>query len=296
MDAFVRLTGHSFISCCVYDDIAPILAVKDAHVDISITVPGRDQVTDDDLAMAGGPPHKGTLLEPGSLGEILDLPEHYGTVTAEICRGIDLVTGLGAEPSVYPGWISVDCTSTGQAGWLARAIVMENVSAGLEGMKLYLPAGPGYRLEKEIKNVVTVTAKTCHYWFGHTSLEQRRAVTRLLDELETRSALIRPVFPRSDSTAARNEASFGGLAARIHKATRLRCSVRVHGDWLGLQTDDIKSAIWLMRALVVDNVLARREDNMVLAAVNPITDPGGEILAERVISAYRYGIDRKVFL
>jgi hypothetical protein len=52
LDAFVRLTGHSYISCCVYDDIAPILAVRDAHVDISITVPGRDQVTGDDLAMA----------------------------------------------------------------------------------------------------------------------------------------------------------------------------------------------------------------------------------------------------
>ena len=52
VDAFVRLTGQSFIQCCVYDDIAPILSVRDAHVDISITVPGRDQVTADDLAMA----------------------------------------------------------------------------------------------------------------------------------------------------------------------------------------------------------------------------------------------------
>jgi hypothetical protein len=25
----------------------------------------------------------------------------------------------------------------------------------------------GFRLEKEIKNVVTVTAKTCHYWLEH---------------------------------------------------------------------------------------------------------------------------------
>jgi hypothetical protein len=52
VDAFVRLTGASHIQCCVYDDIAPILAVRDAHVDISVTVPGRDQVTDDDLTMA----------------------------------------------------------------------------------------------------------------------------------------------------------------------------------------------------------------------------------------------------
>src|SRR5262249_54295678 len=52
VDAFVGLTGQSYIGCCVYDDIAPILAVKDAHVDVSITVPGRDQVTADDLTLA----------------------------------------------------------------------------------------------------------------------------------------------------------------------------------------------------------------------------------------------------
>jgi hypothetical protein len=52
VDAFVRLTGASHIQCCVYDDIAPILTINDAHVDISITVPGRDQVTEHDLTMA----------------------------------------------------------------------------------------------------------------------------------------------------------------------------------------------------------------------------------------------------
>ena len=49
VESFVRLTGHTFIHCCLYDDIPPILTVKDAHVDISITVPGRDEVTADDV-------------------------------------------------------------------------------------------------------------------------------------------------------------------------------------------------------------------------------------------------------
>jgi len=49
VESFVRLTGRTFIHCCIYDDIAPILTVKDAHVDISITVPGRDEVTADDV-------------------------------------------------------------------------------------------------------------------------------------------------------------------------------------------------------------------------------------------------------
>ncbi len=92
-----------------------------------------------------------------------------------------------------------------------------------------------------------------------------------------------------------DQASFSGLAARIYKATRLRCPFRNHGDWLGLLTHDIKSAIWLMRALVVGNVLARREDNIVLAAVNPITDPRGDTLAQRAILAYRYGVERNIF-
>jgi hypothetical protein len=52
VEAVVRLTGRTFIHCCIYDDIAPILTVKDVHVDISVTVPGRDQVTPDDLTMA----------------------------------------------------------------------------------------------------------------------------------------------------------------------------------------------------------------------------------------------------
>jgi hypothetical protein len=50
--AFVRLTSQSFIHCCVYDDMAPILTIKDAHVDISITVPGGDQVTDEDRRLS----------------------------------------------------------------------------------------------------------------------------------------------------------------------------------------------------------------------------------------------------
>jgi len=49
VESFVRLTGRTFIHCCIYDDIPPILTVKDAHVDISITVPGRDEVTADDV-------------------------------------------------------------------------------------------------------------------------------------------------------------------------------------------------------------------------------------------------------
>jgi hypothetical protein len=34
---------------------------------------------------------------------------------------------------------------------------------------LLLPAGPAFQLEKEIKNVITVLAKTFHYWTEHAN-------------------------------------------------------------------------------------------------------------------------------
>jgi sirohydrochlorin cobaltochelatase len=51
--------------------------------------------------------------------------------------------------------------------WLLRAIVVENVSVRREGTVLFLPAGPAFRLNQEIKNVITVAAKTYHYWAEH---------------------------------------------------------------------------------------------------------------------------------
>src|SRR5476651_825901 len=56
-----------------------------------------------DLAMAGGPPHKGALLEPGLRHEIRADPERYGDVVYEICRGVMAVTGLTTELSPLAG-------------------------------------------------------------------------------------------------------------------------------------------------------------------------------------------------
>jgi hypothetical protein len=50
--SFVHLTGHSYIGCYTYEDIAPVLAIKDQHIDVSITVADRSQVSDEDLMMA----------------------------------------------------------------------------------------------------------------------------------------------------------------------------------------------------------------------------------------------------
>ena len=53
------------------------------------------------------------------------------------------------------------------ARWLQHAITVENVKVRRDDTVLYLPAGPHFREEKEIKNVVTVVAKTHHYWMEH---------------------------------------------------------------------------------------------------------------------------------
>jgi hypothetical protein len=155
-----------------------------------------------DLAMAGGPPHKGTLLEPGTEREIDARYGRYDEVAEEICRGIRMVTGLRSYVSPTVGWVSVTCHGDGMAGWLVRAIVMENVAARRRGAILELPAAPHFRLEKEIKNVVTVIAKTCHYWLGHMPRDQQRTVAELFVTMTEESPFIEPDLSSPWTTTA----------------------------------------------------------------------------------------------
>lgn len=120
-----------------------------------------------DLALAGGPPHRGSLLEPVSPESAAANPSAYVSVISELERGLRMVTGLETICSATPGWIGVVCNSEEMALWLLRAIVVENITVRREDKTLYLPAGPDFRVEREIKNVITVVAKTHHYWQEH---------------------------------------------------------------------------------------------------------------------------------
>lgn len=120
-----------------------------------------------DLALAGGPPHRGTLLEAVSPEQIATDLASYERVVAEIERGLRLVTSLPILRSRQTGWVGVQCDNEQMALWLLRAIIVENVCVRREGSVLYLPAGPAFQLEKEMKNVITVLAKTYHYWTEH---------------------------------------------------------------------------------------------------------------------------------
>ena len=240
-----------------------------------------------DLAMAGGPPHKGALLEAAPRAAVEAAPERYDEVVEEICRGVTMVTDLGAYPAPIPGWIHVDCFSEAMAGWLLRAIVMENVSARTEGLALALPAGPDYRLEKEVKNVVTVIAKTCHYWTGHMWLPQRRKIAALLAEMAAESPAIAPALA-TDGIPDGHDRAFAALAEAVTRDTGLPASPHRYVGWLGVECPTVPAAIWMMRLLVAGNVLTRREGTALFVPVNPAADPGGRTIAQALARVHRF--------
>src|SRR5262245_58231046 len=228
-----------------------------------------------DLAMAGGPPHKGRLLEPGAATEIDAQPERYRDVVKEICRGVQMVTGLETHASPVPGWVRVACLTHGMAEWLLRAITMENVAVRADGLAIDVPAAPHFGLDKEIKNVVTVVAKTTHYWLRHTSRPHQDAIARLFVTLSEEAALVVPatstdrVAPEQDLFAATSAADV------IREATGLVASPHRYMGWLGVECPTIRAGIWMMRALVASNVLSRREGALLFVAINGLQDPGG---------------------
>lgn len=116
------------------------------------------------LASAGGPPHRGTMLRPDEGADAGD--PAYRQAEKEIIRGIFLVSGLRATPD-KPGWIAVECPMDGMADWIAEQGVQENVLLRAEGNRFFAPCGASWTTKGEIKNVITVVAKTTHYWADH---------------------------------------------------------------------------------------------------------------------------------
>lgn len=237
-----------------------------------------------DLAMAGGPPHKGTLLEPGQPGAIAAAPDRYEEVVDEICRGVTMASELQAAGSPLPGRVRVRCFSDTMADWLLRAITMENVAVTRVGeMDLDLPAAPHFRLEKEIKNVVTVIAKTTHYWMGHLARVHKADIGGLFALLSRELPLLGPELADGEETAATREAT----AAAIEKQAGLRAADHRYQGWIGLEIASVPVAVWMMRALVAGNVLARREGQTLFVPVNAVVDRAGEMLALRVALVHR---------
>jgi sirohydrochlorin cobaltochelatase len=55
------------------------------------------------------------------------------------------------------------------AAWHCASILLENVGARVEDDRLLVPAGPHFGLKDEVKSIITVVAKTHHYWQAHVA-------------------------------------------------------------------------------------------------------------------------------
>lgn len=245
-----------------------------------------------DLALAGGPPHRGRLLEPPRQGEVDAHPLEYEGVVDELCRGLALTTELYVEPSPARGWVRLTCASEGMAQWMLRAVVIENVSARAAGVALDLPAGPQFRIEKEIKNVITAAAKTSHYWLGHTSAERRQRIREVFAAMAVDSPLIAPdpfLEDGPDESHARAARTING----IHRRSPLTPATVSRG-WFGVRCPDARAAIWMMRALVATNVLSRREETTLFVPVNPTLDPEGDAVAKALSLVHHLAVVKGV--
>lgn len=142
------------------------------------------------LASAGGPAHRATMLVPEAGAD--PASDAYKNVQNEIIRGIYQVSGLQAVPA-DAGWIAVECPMEGMAEWVAEQGVQENVMIQQHGSSFWVPCGQNWTVKGEVKNVVTVVAKTTHYFADHISNDMK--TTMIVEEgLSKVGALIKGLF------------------------------------------------------------------------------------------------------
>ncbi|MCY2971560.1 MAG: hypothetical protein NTZ30_12925 [Planctomycetota bacterium] len=209
-----------------------------------------------DLAMAGGPPHRGKFLGPTNPADVSKDPEKSKAMPSEIMRGIQLTTGMKASIDDEINWVLLECESETMAAWMHRAIVAENVFADHLGKVVRLPSGPDFRIEKEIKNVIVCVAKTWHYWDGHMSENEKAKAGKVMNDA--------PAYAK----AAIETLETIGAALKFEGKTASEYG------WVGFECPDEKSAAWMVRAIIACNILARREITTLLLPVfiAPVSD------------------------
>lgn len=213
------------------------------------------------LALAGGPPHRGRLLGAVTEQEVRQAPEQYAVVVAELQRALGLCVELPLISMLQPGWIGLQCDSPATAAWLVRAIVAENVIARNEGAVLLVPAGPQFRVEKELKNVVVAVAKTCHYLLDHLEPEQAPSGEA--------PRLVRPPLPHEiEASRARYNDAATALLQRIQESTSLKTWLSESTGWVGVECSDEETAVWMLRAVATEDILVRREGSVLYVPVD----------------------------
>lgn len=122
-----------------------------------------------DLALNGGPPHRGFFLAASPLAVVDSVA--WQRVAAEIARGVTATTGCvpAVAAATEPGWLAFAIDSPVLASWLAVAIIAEGVDARAMGAALWLPVAESYGIG-EIKNVITAMAKTHHSARQHAGI------------------------------------------------------------------------------------------------------------------------------
>jgi hypothetical protein len=128
---------------------------------------------------------------------------------------------------------------------------------------------------REIKNVITVAAKTAHYWSGHLIRLQQLGIVNLFDQLDSEAPLLQPEWTAGTKNTDARERIQGAL----ENATGLRITDHSYVNWIGLDCGSIPSAITTMRRLVASNILCRREGTAIFVPLNPAIDPDGTRLA-----------------
>ena len=229
-----------------------------------------------DLALAGGPPHRGKYLQPVSPDEVAAEPDKHKSVVAEIIRAIRLTTGATLTES-DPGWVGMKCSSIEEASWLQFAVTAENVAARRKQRLLQLPAGPEFRVEKEIKNVVVAVTKTLHYWDSHLTMTQQSLAGEADWEVATPADAASPGYDQAsrEMEAGLTSAGFSPLMGK-------------YSGWVGIEAPDDVAAVWLLRAVLVERVLARREEHIVYLPIGTVADSKR---AERVVEVVSKGWD-----
>ena len=202
-----------------------------------------------ELALFGGPPHRGAAqalrggAEAPSDGDV--------EMVAEIRRGIRETTGLHSELGA-PGWIAITCESRAMAEWLGAAIAPENVEVRVEDHRVLLPAGPGFRLENEVKSIVTVVAKTHHYWAMHRGSVKDGTVRPLRVGVGGADAGKTVLIDALRRRYGRRRAVVASLARVLevndHAVDLILVELGEHGDAPGFESSMIDAAIGVFSA------------------------------------------------
>ena len=209
-----------------------------------------------DLAMAGGPPHRGKFLSPPNPTDVSKDIEKSKAIAIEIQRGIQLTTGMKASTDDHFKWVMLGCESETMAAWMHRAIVAENVFADHLGNVVHLPSGPDFRIEKEIKNVIVCIAKTWHYWDGHMSENEKAKAGKVMNDAPL---IIPPQVSNNEITTEAYDKAVIETLETVGAALKFVGKPSVEYGWVGFECPDEKSAAWMVRAIIACNILARRE-------------------------------------